>query len=404
MSGANSGSGSIGNAPCPIDLLWGALAGAPWIDVTDPLAAQVRSWVAQQKVRVFVHPRRRRAAGIGRWGVGRRRYNPVMTTSTTPAIPPAADLPGLTDQDAARVAAAYDAARTESTRVVYAHAWRQWERWCAARGISSLPGDPTALCAYLAERAATGIAIASLNVACSAIGHIHRNHGADDPVAHPSVHQVRMGLRRTYGLAPRRQARPLSVAEIRQILLGIDPARPIGVRDTAIILLGFAGALRRSELTALTLADVEFKTAGLLLMLRRSKTDQEGRGQVVGIAHGTHQLTCPVAALDAWLALRGREPGPLFTRVFHSRIHREPLTGNTITRMIHSRARASGLPAERITAHSLRAGHATTAAMAGVPLERIAAQTRHRDLSVLVERYIRPLEALAHTSSRDLGL
>jgi integrase len=168
--------------------------------------------------------------------------------------------------------------------------------------------------------------------------------------------------------------------------------------------LGYAGALRRSELTDVLLADVEHKTAGLLLTLRKSKTDQEGHGQVIGIAHGSHLATDPIAALDAWLALRGHEPGPLFTRVYASRIHAEPLSGNTITRMLTARAGAAGLPAERITAHSLRAGHATTAALAGVPLERIAAQTRHRDLSVLVERYIRPLEALAHTSSRDLGL
>jgi integrase len=83
----------------------------------------------------------------------------------------------------------------------------------------------------------------------------------------------------------------------------------------------------------------------------------------------------------------------VFAWVYPGRIHAEAISGNTVTRMLTARARAAGLPAERITAHSLRAGHATTAALAGVPLERMAAQTRHRDLSVLVERYIRPLEA-----------
>lgn len=335
---------------------------------------------------------------------GRRRYKPAMTISTTPAASPAADLPGLTDDDAIRIATAFGAARTESTQAVYADAWRQWERWCADRGLAPLPGDPAAVCAYLAERAENGTTVATLNVACSAIGYVHRGHGTDNPAAHHSVRQVRLGLRRTYGIAPRRQARPLAVTELRQVLARIDRTRPIGVRDTAIILLGYAGALRRSELVDLVLADVEHKTAGLLLTLRRSKTDQEGRGQVVGIAHGSHPSTDPIAALDAWLALRGHEPSPLFTRVYYSRIHEDPISGNTITRMLHTRAKAAGLPAEPITAHSLRAGHATAAAMAGVPLERIAAQTRHRDLSVLVERYIRPLEALAHTSSRDLGL
>lgn len=161
-----------------------------------------------------------------------------MTTSSLPAITLVTDLPGLTDDEAARIAAALRAARTESTLAVYGHAWAQWGRWCAARGITPLPGDPTGLCAYLAERAETGITVATLNVACSAIGHVHRSHGLADPVAHESVRQVRRGLRRTYGVAPRRQARPLSVAEIGRILTRIDSTTPIGVRDAAIILLG----------------------------------------------------------------------------------------------------------------------------------------------------------------------
>lgn len=94
----------------------------------------------------------------------------------------------------------------------------------------------------------------------------------------------------------------------------------------------------------------------------------------------------------------------MFTRFFRSRSSLQPLSGDAIARMLRTRAQEAGLDAERITAHSLRAGHATAAALGGVPLARIAAQTRHKDLSVLVNRYIRPLEALATTSSRDLGL
>jgi len=169
------------------------------------------------------------------------------------------------------------------------------------------------------------------NVARSAIGHVHRRHGLDDPIAHDSVRQVRRGLRRTYGIAPRRQARPLGVTELRRVLAQIDRTRPIGVRDTAIILIGYAGALRRAELLGLQIGDVEHKTAGLLLSIRRSKTDPEGHGQVVGIAHGHRPATDPVAALDAWLSLRGREPGPVFTRVYSSRIHADLLSGNTTT-------------------------------------------------------------------------
>jgi integrase len=162
--------------------------------------------------------------------------------------------------------------------------------------------------------------------------------------------------------------------------------------------------MRRAEIVALTLTDVEHKPDGLLLNVRQSKLDQEGHGEVVAVAHGRHALTDPVAALNAWRGVRGEAPGALFTRIWASSVSLDRLSGHVVARMLRARAEAAGLDGTRITAHSLRAGHATTAALAGVPLNRIAAQSRHKDISVLVNRYIRPLEALATSSSRDLGL
>jgi integrase len=267
-----------------------------------------------------------------------------------------------------------------------------------------VPADPLTVCAYLTERAESGRATGTLDMASTVIRHVHRTTGAVDPIASEAVRQVRRGLRRTYVAAPRRLARPLSVAEIRQIVGAIDRSTPIGIRDAAIILLGYASAMRRAELVALDLADVEHKPAGLLVHIRQSKMDQEGHGQQVAVAHGQHALTDPVAALNAWRFVRGAEPGALFTRIWGSTISSQRLSGHVPARMLRARAEAAGLDGTRITAHSMRAGHATTAALAGVPLDRIAAQTRHKDLTVLVNRYIRPLEALATTSSKDLGL
>lgn len=317
---------------------------------------------------------------------------------------PSALPPGLTELDAARITRAIAAAKSETTRRVYAQVWGHWERWCARRETRPLPADPLALAAYLTERAEDGKAISTLDMSCTVIRHVHRMTGAEDPVGSEAVRQVRRGLVRTYGAAPRRLARPLTIEEIRTIVAGIDQTTPIGIRDAAIILLGYASALRRGELVGLTLTDVEPKPAGLLLHVRQSKTDRDGHGQQVAVAHGQHALTDPVAALNAWRAVRGETPGALFTRIWATTVSLQPLSGHVVARMLRARAEAAGLDGTRITGHSLRAGHATAAALAGVPLNRIAAQTRHKDLTVLVNRYIRPLEALATTSSRDLGL
>ena len=375
----------------------------------------------RHKLEVSVHPLSSTEhvcahVGVRWWGSGRRRkrgsgrYNPGMTHTDAPDSTPSnsdySDIQhpgGLTDADHARIAAAHAAARTASTRTVYGFAWRQWERWCADRGVRAArrPGRGVRLPHRPGRRTASPSPPSTSPAPPSGTPTAATASRTRSPTKR-SGRSARAAPHLRHRAPP--QARPLSVPELRQMSTTSTAPRPIGVRDTAVILLGFAGALRRSELAALTLADLEHQPAGLLLTIRRSKTDQYARGQVVAIAHGQHAVTDPIAALDAWLAHRGRQPGPLFTRVYATRIHAEPITGNTITRMLHARAAAAGLPAERITAHSLRAGHATTAALAGVALERIAAQTRHRDISVLVERYIRPLDALATTSSRDLGL
>jgi integrase len=331
-------------------------------------------------------------------------FSPTPTTATLPAESFADPFVGLTETDATRIAAAMTAAITESTRIVYGHTWRRWERWCAGRAITPLPAAPAAVCAYLTERAAEGASAAVVDTSCSAISYVHRSSGLDDPILCEAVRQVRRGLRRTLGTAPQRQARPLGLDEIRRIVTPIDRTTAKGMRDAALILVGFASALRRSELTALTLADVETRPAGVLLHVRRSKTDPEGHGQVVGVAHGQHALTDPVAALAAWSEARGLGPGPLFVSLRNKVLTDEPISGEAVARMLRTRARAAGISTERITGHSLRAGHATSAAAAGVPLERIALQTRHKRISTLIERYIRPAQALEVTSSRDLGL
>ncbi len=361
---------------------------------------------ATAPITTFMLVRAVQAARSRRIGVpGCGCYNDSMTT-TSSLVPPA--LLGLTAIEATRIQTAIDAALAPTTKTVYAYAWHRWQTWAVDRGVPALPADPVAVCAYLTERAAGGASAATIDSACSSIGHEHRRRALPDPLSHTGLQQVRRGLRRTLGAGPRRLARPLDVSDILAMVNAIDRTTAKGVRDAAIILFGFASALRRSELAALTLADIETKPSGLLVHVRQSKTDTEARGEVVGVAHGRHAVTDPIAALGGWLPLRGSAAGPLFTSMRYT--HRtgattlDPLSGDAISRMLRERARVAGLPAERVTGHSLRAGHATAAALAGVSIDRIAAQTRHKRVAVLIERYIRPVDALEHSSSRDLGL
>ena len=328
--------------------------------------------------------------------------------ASSPVVLPASrgvDLPGLTVRDAERIATALEANIAASTRNVYASAWRRWEAWCRSRGITALPATPEALAAYLAERAEAGLSYGTLDLACSAVAYQHHQAGMPDPTADITLRRVRRGLLRIVGAAPRRQAHPLTAAEVGRILSAINPGTAIGIRDRALILLGYASALRPSELAALHTSDVATRPGGLLVTIRRSKTDQEGVGQLVGVAAGSRHLTDPVGALVDWVAVRPGGGGPLFTRMHPSgAATAEPIGARTVSRTVQERARSAGLGELGVTGHSLRAGHATTAAANGAPLDRIAAQTRHRDLNTLMEHYIRPSDALANTTSRNLGL
>jgi integrase len=319
--------------------------------------------------------------------------------------PPLQPRRGLTDQDLERITRATEAARAPGTHRIYRYAWEQRATWCAERGFDPLPADPAAMCAFMTQRVADGLAVISLSPFISVINYVHSAHGLPNPNDNRAVRQVRDGLRRSYGVAPVRQAHPLSVDEVRTLVTAIDKTTLGGARDSAFILLGYAGALRIGELAALDLEDLEPRIHGVVLRIRRSKTDRDAAGAKVAVARGKQPDTDPIAALQHWLQLRGTTPGPVFVPLRGGAAGDRGLAPNTFGRLLTARAKEAGLPtSERVTGHSLRAGHATEAHRAGVPIARIAAQTRHKDISVLFDRYIRPVDALEFSSSKDLGL
>ena len=170
-----------------------------------------------------------------------------------------------------------------------------------------------------------------------------------------------------------------------------------------MLLVGFAGALRRSELSALDVADVVETGDGLRISVGRSKTDQEGQGAVVGVAYGSNPPTCPVRAWRAWVEAAGIDDGPAFRRLGHGRVSIERLAGDGIARMLKRRAKAAGLAPELFSGHSLRSGFATTAARAGVAEHKIMRQGRWTT-SQAMRGYIQEGELFVDNPSAKLGL
>lgn len=324
----------------------------------------------------------------------------------TELIPTTTVVGGLDYRETARVLEAMAASRSDSTRRVYTSRWKVWETWCAEHGRTPMPADPAELAAYVTSLADSGRALSTINASIAAIRAVHEDHGFDDPTTGVGVQRVRAGVTRIVGVAPRRQAHPLSLLELQRMLESCDADGVRGTRDRALLLIGFAGALRRSEIAALEVRDVARQRDGIVLTIRRSKGDQEGRGATVGISRGVHAGTDPVTALHAWLDLAGIGRGPLFVAITrHNRVPRtlRAVTGASVDAIIQRRAADAGLGDLPISGHSLRAGHATTAAESGVDASRIARTTRHQRLETL-QRYTRPAEALRDTTARDLGL
>lgn len=248
-----------------------------------------------------------------------------------------------------------------------------------------IPCSPEVVAAYLAE-IADAFAVATIQRRLAAIAKAHRASGHGDPCRAEIVKATMRGIRRIRGVA-QREAQALQRDDLFMVLERIGN-RSIDVRDKALLLVGFAAAFRRSELIGLGCDDVEHVRQGIVLHLRRSKTDQIGEGRKIAIPFGRTRW-CPVRRLSDWLAHAGIEEGPIFRSIDrHGRIAPDRLSGEAVSAIIKKRVEAAGFDPEAFSGHSLRAGLATSAAMVGASMWKIRQQTGHASDAMLI-RYIR---------------
>lgn len=339
----------------------------------------------------------------------------MPTSLALPAVTPLvlAELEELAD-DASELV---EMRHAPATRRAYLSDFSAFHAWCAKRGLASMPTSPATVALYLTALQKTPIAArhrvdgavkegrrrssASIERALAGIVYAHRTRGFEWPRSEPMIAKLMASIRRKLGTAPTHQRAPVDDAELAA-LVATTGRNLEGARDRAVLTLGWLGALRRSELVALQVADVTRERAGLLVLVRSSKTDQEGAGEFVGVLATSNPDLCAARAIDAWLSMSGITQGPIFRALWKGgKLRDTALCDRAVALIVQRAAARAGLDASKLAGHSLRAGFATTASAKGKSTGAIARQLRHKS-ETTTKRYVRPQTVFRDNASSGL--
>ena len=303
----------------------------------------------------------------------------------------------------ARQRAAHLVSRSKARNTVRAYQadWRDFQDWCHHAGRAPLPAAPDTVALYIATLA-EGLKVSTIRRRLAAISKVHQYEGLETPTTHGIVADVLDGIKREIGYLQTGKT-PLLTDDVLKMVSG-QPETVAGARNRALLLIGFAGCLRRSELVGLTLADCTFVDQGVVLLIRRSKTDQHGEGIKKAIPYGRDGRSCPVRALQSWIGMLGPSAGPIFRRVTRAqRILDAGLTPQTVALIVKAAALEAGLDPAQYSGHSLRSGFATQAAISGAEERAIMEQGAWKS-PLMARRYIRDANLFRHNAAGKLGL
>jgi site-specific recombinase XerD len=265
---------------------------------------------------------------------------------------------------------------SESTQKFYRIDFGIFSQWCESFELLTLPATPETVARFLAAQASAGIKPATLIRRLAAIRMAHEMLGHLSPTEHKGVKAVLKGIKREKGVAQRKKA-PATAERIESMIAHCDTNTVMGLRDKALLLLGFAGAFRRSELVALTVKDIERTPEGIKIIVRKSKTDQEGQGQIVAILNGARFRV--VETLYAWLNKANIREGHLFRSIKKGgQVQQVALSDRSVANIVKLYAKKTGLTVDDFSAHSLRSGFITSGAAAGADLFKLMEVSRHK--------------------------
>tara|TARA_A100001011_G_C14242487_1_gene813883 strand:+ start:85 stop:1041 length:957 start_codon:yes stop_codon:yes gene_type:complete len=281
--------------------------------------------------------------------------------------------------------------KANNTVRAYKSDFNDFSLFCAKNGFKDLPSDPKIISLYLTNLSTKDIKLSTIKRRLVSIGVIHRMKGQYLDTKHPAIVENLMGIKRRKGSAQKGK-KPILINNLRNILKAIDKEEIEDIkklRDKSLILIGFSGGFRRSEIVSLDYEDLDFVYEGLKITVRRSKTDQFGEGSIKALPYFKESLYCPVTILKKWLSISKIIKGPIFRRFSKgSKLSKYRLTDQTIALIIKKYLEKAGVDSKNYSGHSLRSGFATSAAESGAEERNIMAMTGHKSTE-MVRRYIK---------------
>jgi len=280
--------------------------------------------------------------------------------------------------------------KANNTLRAYKSDFRDFGVFCAKHGFNSMPTEPKVVSLYLTHLSANS-KISTLRRRLVSIGVVHKIKGHYLDTKHPVIIENLMGIKRKKG-SIQIGKKPILINHLKQIINVIDEQKIEKIkklRNRTLILLGFGGGFRRTELISINYEDLDFVEEGVKITLRRSKTDQFGEGMIKGLPYFSKETYCPVTNLKNWLKISKIKTGPVFRRFAKgSALTKNRLTDQSVVLIIKDCLKVAGIENDNFSGHSLRSGFATVAAESGADERSIMAMTGHKTTQ-MVRRYIR---------------
>ncbi len=289
----------------------------------------------------------------------------------------------------------------ENTKKAYRNDWNHFIQWCQNNNLNPLPADKKTVVLYLTD-IKDQYKPTTIERRITSISKIHQYAGEETPTQNTEVRETLNAIKRVRETTVNKKE-PLLTDHIIQMCVTMGD-RLIDVRNKALILIGFTSGCRRNSLVSLNVDDIQITDKGLRITIRKSKTDQEGKGRQIGIVHGKNISTDPVRAYQEWLEHSGIKEGAVFRSVRKDgTVKQKRLKGYSVSRIVKKHAKRIGLDPSQVSSHSFRSGFCTMSAMSGCSIFSIMEQTGHRNEST-VREYYRPATIFQDNASSKLGL